>query len=193
MLEVYANDLLIVVDMQVDFVSGTLSVPDATSIIKPIEKVKELFSHVALTRDYHPHNHCSFTSHGGMWPQHCIAGSEGADFVVSGDNVTLVISKGTTKDHDSYSGFFDTATDKTILQKYIDDNFIKRIFVCGLALDYCVRATAIDARTLTLKDIFVIEDLTRAVEETSGLKAMANCWRYGIQHTLADRLEKRWT
>ncbi len=141
------RDALIIVDVQNDFLpGGALEVPDSNSIVpvlnKYIEKFSEAGSTIVATRDWHPLNHCSFRDQGGPWPPHCVQGSKGAEF--SPDlrlpPDTIIISKATTADKDAYSGFEGTELDSTLRERGI-----KRLFIGGLATDYCVLNTVKDA------------------------------------------------
>ena len=122
------------------------------------------------TRDWHPVDHCSFTTQGGIWPPHCVAETHGAEFHPALNQVCIrhVVSKAIAKDIEAYSGFHGTD-----LAALLASRGIRRAFVCGLATDYCVKATALDARRTGL-DVVVIEDAIRGVEVKQGdcLKAI---------------------
>ncbi len=156
---------LIIVDIQNDFCTGgALAVPDAEAIIPVINTLSAKFDTVIATKDYHPAGHASFaSSHEGkipgdiidlngnpqtLWPDHCVRHTDGADFHPTLDTANLyeVIYKGTTPEVDSYSAFFDNdhITD-TALDKVLKSLKVKQLFICGLATDYCVKATALDA------------------------------------------------
>ncbi len=138
---------LIVVDMQNDFCpGGALAVPEGDKIISDINKlvidfVKEGCP-VIFTRDWHPRNHCSFSENGGMWPVHCVAETEGAAFhrELFIPDAAIIISKAHRPFPDAYSGF-----QGTDLEHILKLNGVTEVAVCGLATDYCVKATAIDA------------------------------------------------
>lgn len=135
---------LIVVDVQNDFVSGSLAVPEAGEIIPVINEYIERFQKVGnlivFSRDYHPATHKSFKTNGGLWPMHCVAGSHGADFAegIRLPNTLILVSKAVNPDKESYSAF-----DGTNLIHFL--KHAGTIVVVGLATDYCVKATAIDA------------------------------------------------
>jgi nicotinamidase/pyrazinamidase len=116
------------------------------------------------TRDWHPLDHCSFSSQGGIWPVHCVAETSGAAFhpALEVSRIPHVISKATTREAEAYSGF-----QGTDLQALLGRHGIRRAFVCGLATDYCVKATALDARTAGL-DVVVLDDAIRGVEVKPG-------------------------
>jgi nicotinamidase/pyrazinamidase len=163
------EDALIVVDLQPDFMpGGPLAVGEGDRIAGPIGRLAARFSTVVATQDWHPAGHVSFAERGGPWPPHCVAGSAGADVhdALPDELVTLKIRKGTHRDVDSYSGFCDDAGRPTGLAGYLRERGVRRVYVCGLARDYCVRATAIDAARHGF-EVHVIDDLTRAVEPQS--------------------------
>src|SRR6184192_228356 len=156
------RDALIVVDLQPDFMpGGPLAVVEGDRIVAPIAGLARHFSTVVATQDWHPAGHVSFAERGGPWPPHCLAGSAGA--AVHGglpdELVTLKLRKGTGKDVDSYSGFRDDAGAATGLAGYLRERGVERLYVCGLARDYCVRATAIDGARAGFR-VFVVDDLT---------------------------------
>lgn len=163
------GDALIIIDVQRDFLpGGALAVPLGNAVIAPLNRCISLFAGrrlpVFATRDWHPANHCSFRAQGGPWPPHCVAGSPGAQF---GTELALpptarVISKATRCDADAYSGF-----EGTDLAEQLKSLGCTRIFLGGLATDYCVRATALDARAVDFEAI-VLEDAVRAVNVKPG-------------------------
>jgi len=163
------HDALIVVDLQPDFMpGGPLPVAEGDRIAAPIGRLATRFSTVVATQDWHPAGHVSFAERGGPWPAHCVAGSAGAAVhaALPDASVTLKIRKGTGKEVDSYSGFRDDAGASTGLAGYLRERGVTRLYVCGLARDYCVRATAIDGARAGF-DVFVVDDLTRAVDPQS--------------------------
>lgn len=159
------RDALLVVDMQNDFMpDGVLPVKDADKIVPVINVYTDIFSKLNLpvffTRDWHPVDHISFKDHGGIWPPHCVAESKGADFhpdlVIPSDN-KFIISKGSSKDFDAYSGF-----QGTVLNQLLVERGIKRIFVCGVATDFCVKNTVIGGLNLGFCS-FLLEDAIKGV------------------------------
>jgi len=160
------RDALIVVDVQRDFCpGGALAVPRGDEVVPVINQLLGLGGWLAIaTRDWHPPDHCSFTAQGGIWPPHCVAETPGAAFHPALDltRVRNVISKATTRAAEAYSGF--QGTDLPALLAGLG---IRRVFVCGLATDYCVKATALDARKAGL-DVVVLEDAIRGVEVRPG-------------------------
>ena len=171
------KDALIIVDVQRDFCSGgALPVPDGEKIIPTLNKYIEKFSKagalIVATRDWHPPNHISFKDHGGIWPTHCVQGTIGAEFHpdLRLPREVKVVSKATSADKEAYSGF-----DGTNLERELKDAGIKRVFVGGLATDYCVKSTVLDALRLGFETILLIDaikgvdvnpgDSERAIEE----------------------------
>ncbi len=150
-LSVTKKDALIVVDMQNDFMpGGALGIDGADSIIERINDYVRLFEKllqpVYFTRDWHPKNHISFKENGGVWPRHCVQKSEGAkfhkDIYIPADN-RFVISKGTFEDFDAYSAFQGTE-----LKSLLAERGIRRLFICGVATDYCVKHTLLGSLNL---------------------------------------------
>lgn len=159
---------LILVDIQNDFCpGGNLAVKDGDQIIPLINKLQDKYDVIVATQDFHPANHKSFASNnpgkavgslgelGGqvqvMWPDHCVQGTKGAEFHPDLDlsKVDKVFPKGTNKEVDSYSGFFDNdKLSSTGLADYLKEKEVTTVDVVGLALDYCVKATALDANQL---------------------------------------------
>jgi len=160
------TDALIVVDVQRDFCpGGALAVPRGGEVVPVINRLLVLTDWLTVaTRDWHPADHCSFKAQGGIWPPHCVAGTDGAAFHPALDQARIrhVVSKAVTRDTEAYSGFHGTD-----LAALLASRGVRRAFVCGLATDYCVKATALDARRAGL-DVVVIEDAIRGVEVTPG-------------------------
>lgn len=163
------KDALIVIDVQRDFLpGGSLAVPGGKRVMRPINRCIDLFAQRTLpvfaSRDWHPPTHCSFRAQGGPWPPHCIAGSAGANFA---DDLHLpanafIISKATTPEHDAYSAFGGTD-----LAQQLRAAGATRLFVCGLATDYCVLQTVCDALAANFK-IVVLRDAIAAVDTQPG-------------------------
>ena len=175
-------DALIVVDMQKDFMpDGALPVPEGDKIIPILNQYIQLFADkgnpVYFTRDWHPPDHISFRGHGGIWPPHCVQDTEGAkfhpDLKIPLDN-KFIISKGTSRDFDAYSGF-----QGTILDQLLKERGIKRLFVGGVATDYCVKNTVLGGLNLGYQ-VFVLEDAIKGVEANKG----------DIQKAINQMLEK---
>lgn len=163
------GDALVVVDLQRDFLpGGPLAVPHADRVVPAINRYLDRFAGLGLpvfaTRDWHPDNHCSFASQGGPWPPHCIAGSAGAGFAEEArlPPATIVISKATSAERDAYSGF--AGTDLEIRLRTAG---VRRLFVTGVATDYCVLQTVLDARARGY-EVVVLTDAIAAVELRPG-------------------------
>lgn len=195
------DDMLLVVDVQNDFCpGGRLAVPRGDEVVPVIARLAERFDHVALTQDWHPPGHGSFaSSHPGrepyetidmpygeqvLWPDHCVQGSQGAAFHpgLDVDRAELVIRKGFRREIDSYSAFFEndhkTATG---LAGYLRDRAIRRLVLCGLATDFCVAWSALDARRLGF-DVVVVEEATRAIDLEGSLdRARRDMREAGVQ------------
>jgi nicotinamidase/pyrazinamidase len=175
-------DALIVVDLQNDFLpGGALGVPHGDEVIEPVRRLVALYRGRGLpvyaSRDWHPAGHVSFKERGGPWPPHCIAGTAGAEFA-PGLGLTdgvKVISKAVTPDLDAYSAF-----NGTELADELRDRHVERVAVCGLATDYCVLNTVLDALTLRFK-VIVLPEAMRAVdvEAGDGERALARMVEHG--------------
>ena len=159
-------DALIVVDVQRDFCpGGALAVPEGDRVVPPINRILEFQGLLTIaTQDWHPKDHCSFKTKGGAWPIHCVAGTTGAMFHPGLDTTKLrqIISKASAKEDEAYSGFQGTGLESLLRQQGI-----RRVCVCGLATDYCVKATALDARKAGF-EVIVLEDAIRGVEVKPG-------------------------
>ena len=184
------DDLLLVIDVQNDFCSGgALAVADGDAVVPFINRLAERFGHVALTQDWHPAGHSSFaTSHPGsapfqtinmpygqqtLWPDHCIQGTPGSAFhpQLQTQRAQLVVRKGFRSAIDSYSAFFENdRRTPTGLAGYLRDRGLKRVFLVGLATDFCVRYSAVDARRLGF-DAVLIEAGCRAIDLAGSLDA----------------------
>ena len=183
---------LILVDIQNDFVpGGRLAVPDGDAIIPIANSLQASFGLVVATQDWHPPAHKSFASnHEGkkpfehidlhgldqvLWPDHCVQGSSGAEFhpALEMRRVEAIFRKGMDTEIDSYSGFYDNGARKsTGLAGFLRDRKVRKVFVCGLAADYCVAFTAKDALRENF-DTFVVADATRPIDAT-GFERMAD-------------------
>ena len=164
-----AGDALIVIDMQNDFLpGGSLAIAGGDAIIPQLNRYLAYFAAhrlpVLATRDWHPPDHCSFHEQGGPWPPHCIAGSGGAAFHPDLELPidTHLVSKATARESDAYSGFCGTQLDKLLHSLHI-----RRVFIGGVATEYCVFNTVKDALRLRY-DTFVLEDAIRSIERQLG-------------------------
>jgi nicotinamidase/pyrazinamidase len=168
------GDALLVVDMQYDFLpGGSLGVPRGDEVLAPVNRLLALYGERGLpvyaSRDWHPADHVSFAARGGPWPAHCVAGTPGAAFpeALSMPPQTVVISKAVTADTDAYSAFNGTG-----LAEQLKERGVRRVAVCGLATDYCVLNTALDAIEAGFQTL-VLPDAMRAVEVAPGDGARA--------------------
>ena len=190
-MQIDASDVLIVIDVQNDFCpGGALAVPGGDEVVAPILHMAPHFAHVILTQDWHPADHTSFAaSHPGkkpyesielaygaqtLWPAHCMQGTPGADFHpgLYLPQAELILRKGFRPQIDSYSAFFenDRAT-ATGLAGYLRERGLTRVFLAGLAYDYCVGYSALDARRLGFPAV-VLRDACRAIDLNGSVAAM---------------------
>jgi nicotinamidase/pyrazinamidase len=154
------SEALLIIDFQNDFTSGgALEVPEGDEIAEPVKRLADRFEIVIATRDWHPPDHASFETQGGPWPVHCVRGTPGAEFHPAMDEVALdeVVDVGREREDEGYSGF-----EKSELANLLRERGVDKVFVTGLATDYCVRASAIDACREGF-DTTVVEDAIRAV------------------------------
>jgi nicotinamidase-related amidase len=163
------NDVLLVVDPQNDFITGTLPVPGAEKVMPAMRQYADMFETVLVSKDMHPANHSSFVEQGGPWPPHCIAGNFGSNIHTVFDGMVFeVFEKGTKVEVDAYSAF-----DGTGLTSWLQGYKAKRLFICGLATDYCVKATVMDALKRFDGEVYVLMDAIAAVNVQFGDGATA--------------------
>jgi nicotinamidase/pyrazinamidase len=156
---------LLIIDFQNDFTAGgALEVPEGDEIAGPVKALAQRIGLVFATRDWHPPDHASFEAEGGPWPVHCVQDTHGAAFHPAMEEVELdtVVDVGRGRDDEGYSGF-----EKSDLAQILRDHDVDEVYVCGLATDYCVRASAIDACAEGF-DVTVVEDAVRGVEVNQG-------------------------
>ena len=202
------KDVLLVIDMQNDFMpGGALAVPRADEIVPVINRLAKRFRNVVLTQDWHPGSHQSFvTNHPGrqkfetvafsygeqvLWPTHCVQNTPGAALHADLDvpHARAIIRKGYRPDVDSYSAFVEAdRLTRTGLVGYLREAGITRVWCCGLALDFCVAYSAVDARTAGFA-VAVVEDATRAINLNDSLR---RAWRAmsdaGVERVLTREL-----
>jgi nicotinamidase/pyrazinamidase len=202
------SDCLVVVDVQNDFCpGGALEVPRGDEIVPRVNALARRFEHVVITQDWHPAGHISFaSSHPGrrpferirlrygtqvLWPEHCVQGSSGAALHGGLDvpHAQLVIRKGWHPKVDSYSAFLEAdRRTKTGLDGYLRSRGVKRVWCAGLATDFCVAWTALDARRFRLQAI-VIEDACRAIDTEGSLAAAWKAMtKAGVRRVSSDAL-----
>ncbi len=199
------SDVLMLIDVQRDFCAGgALAVPDGDDIVPLVNRLARKFENVILTQDWHPADHQSFASrHPGkkpfdeigmpygaqtLWPDHCRQGTPGAEFHADLDvsAAQLVVRKGFRREIDSYSAFFENDhTTPTGLSGYLRTRRLTRVFVAGLATDFCVRYSAVDARKEGF-DVVLIEDACRGLDQGGSLNdAMIAMKEAGVRAALS--------
>jgi nicotinamidase/pyrazinamidase len=203
------DDVLLVVDVQRDFLpGGALAVPEGDAVVAPINRLGTLFSHVLLTQDWHPAGHLSFaTSHPGrtpfetvalpygdqvLWPPHCVQGTQGAELApgLNLPHAELVIRKGFHPAVDSYSAFIEAdRCTPTGLAGYLRERGLRRLFLAGLATDFCVHWSALDARAAGF-EVIVVEDACRGIDVRGSLdQAWRNMHHAGVERLLSTELK----
>jgi nicotinamidase/pyrazinamidase len=175
------EDALIIVDVQVDFCPrGALPVPEGDKIIPVLNEYIKRFDAagalIVATRDWHPPNHASFKAQGGLWPPHCIQGTEGAKFHpnLKLPERTIVVSKATDPFKEAYSGF-----EGTNLNEKLRETGVKRVFVGGLATEYCVKNTVLDALKYGF-ETYLLEDAVKGIDVSPG----------DVERAIKEMLEK---
>ena len=177
------HDVLLVIDVQNDFCpGGALAVPDGDAVIAPVLRAAPQLAHIVLTQDWHPAGHSSFASaHAGkkpferieasygpqtLWPDHCVQGSKGAEFhpALRLTQAELILRKGFRPQIDSYSAFFENdRVTPTGLAGYLRERGLTRVYLAGLAYDFCVGYSALDARRLGFEAV-ILRDACRAID-----------------------------
>ncbi|WP_028464453.1 bifunctional nicotinamidase/pyrazinamidase [Nisaea denitrificans] len=197
---------LIVIDVQNDFCpGGALAVSDGDAVVPVANRLMQCFDHVVLTQDWHPADHSSFAANNPghdpfsqidmpygpqvLWPVHCVQGSKGAAFHndLETDRANLIIRKGYRSEIDSYSAFFENDhTTTTGLAGYLRERAVKHLVMIGLATDFCVRFSAVDAAKLGFR-VTLLEDGCRAIDLDGSLAAArAELAEHGITVTTSD-------
>jgi nicotinamidase/pyrazinamidase len=211
--ELRADDALIAIDVQNDFCpGGALAVPRGDEVVAVINRLTPRFPHVVLTQDWHPRGHVSFaSSHPGrkpferiqvsygeqvLWPDHCVPGTPGADLHRGLDTLAadIVVRKGSDPAIDSYSAFYENDhRTRTGLTGYLRERGCRRLFLAGLATDFCVQFSALDARREGF-EVFVVEDGVRGIDLDGSLAAawrnMAAAGVRSILETHIDTVER---
>lgn len=190
-MQIASQDVLLVIDVQNDFCpGGALAVAGGDEVIPVIHKIAPRFEHVILTQDWHPPGHHSFAcTHAGkcafdqvkvnygeqtLWPDHCVQGTHGADFHpdLNLARAELILRKGFRPEIDSYSAFFENdRTTPTGLNAYLRERGLGRIFLAGLAYDYCVGYSALDARRLGFPAM-ILREASRAIDLNGSVKSI---------------------
>lgn len=198
-------DVLIAVDVQNDFLpGGALAVPEGDAVIAPIHRLSAQIPHLVLTQDWHPPGHASFaSSHPGrspfgtvhlpygeqvLWPDHCVQGSTGAELAPGLDptRAELIIRKGCNQTVDSYSAFREAdRTTPTGLAGYLRERGLNRLLIAGLATDFCILWTALDAREAGF-DVAVAQDAVRGIDHDGSVeRAWAAMTQAGVRRVSA--------
>jgi nicotinamidase/pyrazinamidase len=190
-MQIGSSDVLLVIDVQKDFCpGGALAVADGDAVIAPILRCMTRFEHIIFTQDWHTSDHFSFASaHPGkkpfeqieasygpqtLWPDHCVQGTPGAEFhpALLLPSAELIVRKGFRPTIDSYSAFFENdRTTSTGLADYLRERNLTRVFLAGLAYDYCVGYSALDARRLGFP-AFILRDACRAIDLNGSVAAI---------------------
>lgn len=200
---------LIIVDVQNDFIpGGTLAVKEGDQVVLIINQLQEKFDFIVATQDWHPADHGSFAANHPpknigdfidlngvnqiLWPLHCVQGTKGAEFHpdLNAEKWKAIFQKGTNPKVDSYSGFFDNnRLGNTGLSAYLKESGIEEVFVCGLATDYCVKFTVLDAISEGFKTTLIV-DATRAVniQENDDLRAINQMSQSGAKVVVAEEI-----
>jgi len=202
------HDLLLVIDVQRDFLpGGALAVPAGDAVIGPVNGLIARFAHVALTQDWHPPGHASFaSSHPGrapfetvampygeqvLWPDHCVQGTPGAELApgLDGARAGLILREGTQPGIDSYSAFLEAdRTTRTGLAGALAERGVNRLFLAGLATDFCVLWSALDGVSAGLT-VLVVEDAVRGIDRDGSVaRAWASMAEAGVRRVASAAL-----
>lgn len=186
-----AHDALIVVDMQKDFCpGGALGVPSGDSIIPVINRLVPMFGRWVFTRDWHPPDHISFSPNPEYrdmsWPPHAVQNTPGAEWCdgLEMPMNAILVSKADTPQREAYSGFQNNQFD---LAEFLKHRKVERVFITGLALDYCVRQTSLDAAAAGFK-VFLIEDATKGIAHETSARALADLEAAGVTVIRSEQL-----
>jgi nicotinamidase/pyrazinamidase len=188
------NAAFVLVDIQNDFCpGGALAVAEGDQIVEVVNRLMRLFPLVISTQDWHPANHISFKEQGGPWPPHCVQRTRGAELhpALETEPIAYYFRKASSPDRDAYSEFEGVDENGRTLDETLKSRNVKRIYVAGLATDYCVLATVLDG----LKngyEVFAITDAMRAVNVNpdDGRKALEEMARNGARLVVSDEILK---
>jgi nicotinamidase/pyrazinamidase len=186
------SSALVMVDIQNDFCpGGALAVAEGDRIVEVVNRLVPEYQLIISTQDWHPADHISFKEQGGPWPPHCVQGTAGAELHAALDQagINYYFRKASSPDKDAYSEFEGTNDEGRTLDEVLKSNDIKRIYVVGLATDYCVKATVLDG----LKhgyDVYVVTDAVRAVNVApdDGQKAVEEMASAGAHLVTSDQI-----
>lgn len=188
------TDTLLVVDVQNDFITGSLAVPGAEEIVSIIDESIPKFNETIYSMDAHKENHPSFRAQGGPWPEHCVINSPG--YMLHNDLTlwkkrTIIVHKGLEEeDYSAFAGNIVGSNNEPI-EEFLKTYGTKRLFICGLATDYCVKATVLDALRLFNGEVYVLYDAVRAVniKEDDGIRAIEEMGHAGAIFINSSDLE----
>jgi nicotinamidase/pyrazinamidase len=191
----YKDAALLLVDIQNDFCpDGALAVQDGDEVVPVVNQLLEAFPLVIATKDWHPVNHISFKAQGGIWNPHCVQNSQGAAFhpLLEQDKIDLIFHKAFTQDKDAYSAFEGVDEQGSPLHEVLKAKAVRKIFIAGLATDYCVKETALDGLKKGY-EVFVIEDAVRSVDvqKGDGEKALQEMIRQGAMLINSEMILRR--
>jgi nicotinamidase/pyrazinamidase len=190
MSEAFKDAALILVDIQNDFCpGGALAVAEGDAVVAVVNRLMPHFPLIVSTLDWHPANHISFRERGGPWPPHCVQNSFGAELhpALNTDDINHTFRKASTADRDAYSEFEGIDENHRSLDDYLKSRGVRQVYLAGLATDYCVRATTLDALRLGY-ETYVITDGVRAVnvQPDDGAKALADMQAQGAHLIASD-------
>jgi nicotinamidase/pyrazinamidase len=190
------TDALLVVDAQNSFITGSLAVPGAEEIIPIIVELESKFDTIIYSRDAHIKKHPSFKAQGGPWPEHCVINSFGhlihKDLMLCTGVPIVIIDKGLEEEaYSAFSGNIVAGPDIEVVEELLKTFGTKRLFVCGLATDYCVKATVLDALKLFDGEVYVLHDAIRDVniKEGDGIRAIEEMGHAGAIFINSSDLE----
>jgi len=197
---------LLIIDMQNDFMpGGPLGIDQADEIIPVINRLIDLFDNVYATKDWHPKNHVSFAAMHDkkineeilinqniqrLWPDHCIQNTEGAKIVpnIRADKIEKIFYKGSDESVDSYSAFFDNNHERsTGLDLFLKERNIEDLYMVGVATDYCVKFSALDAHRLGF-NVFIVKDACMPVDKTGEKQVLLELEKKGIHLVSSEDL-----
>jgi nicotinamidase/pyrazinamidase len=188
----FGSSALVLVDIQNDFCpGGALAVAEGDKIVEIVNRLVPEFQLIISTQDWHPADHISFKEQGGPWPPHCVQGTAGAELhaVLDQTRIGYYFRKASSQSKDAYSEFEGTDDDGRTLDQALKSSGIERIYVVGLATDYCVKATVLDGIKLGY-DVYVVTDAVRAVNVApdDGEKALKEMASAGAHLVTSDQI-----
>jgi nicotinamidase/pyrazinamidase len=191
----FKDAALILVDIQNDFCpGGALAVAEGDEVVAVVNRLMPYFEAVIATLDWHPANHVSFREQGGPWPPHCVQNTFGAELhpALNREPIAKTFRKASTPERDAYSEFEGHDDDGRSLDDYLKSRGVRQVYIVGLATDYCVRATTLDALRLGY-ETYVVTDGVRAVnvQPDDGRKALTEMQARGAHLVTSDLLLQR--